>query len=141
MKSEKEYDISEMSEVDLAFHILKQREDPVYFRELIEEILSVKPVPSEQWSRAAAAIYTQLNLDTRFSYLGEGRWTLRSGQPTKTLRRITLIKRLSNKGELTRGVKTRLRLIDPREEGSSLVRHLELVEWRSKDEEDLLEEE
>lgn len=141
MKNDREFDITEMSEVDLAFHILKQRGEPVYFRELIEEILRVKPVASEQWSRAAAAIYTQLNLDTRFSYLGEGRWTLRSGQPGKTPRRIVLIKHLSNKGELPRGVKTRLRLTTPREDGSGLARHLELVEWRSKEEDDPLEEE
>lgn len=141
MKSDREFNVSEMSEVDLAFNILKQHGEPIYFRELIEEILRVKPVAQEQWSRAAAAIYTQLNLDTRFSYLGEGRWTLRSGQPSKTLRRITLIKRFSNKGEFPRGVKTRLRLMAPREEGSGLARHLELVEWRSKEEDDLLEEE
>lgn len=140
MKNNRDFEISNISEVDLAFNIMKQRGEPIYFRELIEEILRLKPVPAEQWSRAAAAIYTQLNLDTRFNYLGEGRWTLRSGHPGKTLRRILLVKRFDHKGELTRGVKTRLRLVGTREEGSAVTRHLELVEWRGKEEDDLLEE-
>jgi DNA-directed RNA polymerase subunit delta len=108
-----------MSEVDVAYHILKQAGQPVYFRELIEEVLRIKPVGSENWSRTAAAIYTQLNLDTRFSYQGKGKWGLRSVVPGKKLpRRIKLI----GKGAdgLYSGRGRRLRLLVRRGDGLGL---------------------
>jgi len=143
LRGEKDLDLDQISEVDLAWRILKQKGEPMYFRDLIEEILRLKPVPAEQWSRAAAAIYTQLNLDPRFSYLGEGRWSLRVSQPAekKMPRRIRFIKSLSGRKELLPGTRTRLRLLSRRETGSGVARYLELVEWRGKEEEEILEEE
>jgi len=135
MKNDSENKGSMISDVDLAFRILKQRGEPVYFRELIEEILRPKAVPANQWNRAAAAIYTQLNLDTRFNYLGEGRWGLHSGHLAPAVRRVIFIKRFSSKLELPRGSKTRLRLVRGENAGSA-ARYLELAEWRPKGEEE-----
>ncbi|MGI6649430.1 MAG: DNA-directed RNA polymerase subunit delta [Bacillota bacterium] len=107
MRGDREINLAKMSEVDLAYHILKQRGQPVYFRELIEEILRIKSVGPDNWSKAAAAIYTRLNLDTRFSYQGQGKWSLRAVGPGKMPRRIRLIKKT---GSTIPGSGRRLRL-------------------------------
>jgi len=107
MRNDRDNNLARMSEVDLAYNILKQAGQPVYFRELIEEVLRIKPVGAENWSRTAAAIYTQLNLDTRFSYQGQGKWSLRSAAPGKAPRRILLIKK-GTEGLSPRGRRLRL---------------------------------
>lgn len=79
-----------MSEVDLAYHILKQKGQPVYYRTLIEEVFSIKPQSGDQ-ILAIAAVHTQINLDTRFIYLGQGQWGLKSWVPTKSQRKVPSI--------------------------------------------------
>lgn len=127
MRSERDSILARMKEVDVAYHILKQRGQPVYFRDLIEEILRIKPVDSANWAKAAAAIYTQLNLDTRFSYQGKGKWSLRSGAISKAPRRVSL-KRTRGAGSdlLKRG--RRLRLLVRRGDGLDLETSPEAVE-------------
>lgn len=108
MINDQDHSLTRMSEVDLAYHILKRAGQPVYFRELIEEVLRIKPVGTENWSRTAAAIYTQLNLDTRFSYQGKGKWSLRSAVPGKAPRRIRLISKGAAASFASRGRRLRL---------------------------------
>jgi len=79
-----------MSEVDLAYHILKGKGQPMYYRTLIEEVFKVKPYSGDQ-ILAIAALHTQINLDTRFIYLGQGQWGLKSWVPTKSYRKIPSI--------------------------------------------------
>ncbi len=118
MKNDRDNNLTRMSEVDLAYHILKRAGQPVYFRDLIEEVLRIKPVGAENWSRTAAAIYTQLNLDTRFSYQGKGKWSLRSAVPGKAPRRIRLISKGTAGLFTSRG--RRLRLLVRRGDGLEL---------------------
>lgn len=84
-----------MSEVDLAFHILKEKGQPMYYRTLIDEVFEVKPYSGDQ-VLAIAAVHTQINLDTRFIYLGQGQWGLKSWVPAKNHKKlpsITLLNR------------------------------------------------
>jgi len=79
-----------MSEVDLAFRILKEKGQPMYYRNLIEEVFEIKPYSGDQ-VLAIAAVHTQINLDTRFIYLGQGQWGLKSWVPAKSHKKIPSI--------------------------------------------------
>jgi DNA-directed RNA polymerase subunit delta len=79
-----------MSEVDLAFHILKEKAQPTYYRTLIEEVFAVKPYSGDE-VLAIASVHTQINLDTRFIYLGQGQWGLKFWVPTKSHKKIPSI--------------------------------------------------
>lgn len=79
----------DMSVTDLAYAILKRRGKATHFKELIQEILQVKPMGQESLGRLLAQIHTEINLDSRFIHLGNGEWGLRDWQPkggTKVVR-------------------------------------------------------
>lgn len=73
----------QMSEVDLAHAILKATGHPVYYRELIEQVLEVKPIGGKDLGHIMAGIHTELNLDGRFVHVGQGIWGLREWMPEK----------------------------------------------------------
>lgn len=87
-----------MSEVDLAYRILKEKGQPMYYRTLIEEVFAVKS-PNGDLILAIAAVHTQINLDTRFIYLGQGQWGLKSWVPSKNSHKkvsnITILNRVA----------------------------------------------
>ncbi|GAB4269481.1 DNA-directed RNA polymerase subunit delta [Thermincola ferriacetica] len=74
---------AQMSEVDLAHAILKAKGQPLYYRELIEQVLEVKPVTGKDLGHIIAGIHTELNLDGRFVHIGQGVWGLREWAPDK----------------------------------------------------------
>lgn len=79
----------DMSVTDIAYVILKRRGKATHFKELIDEILKVKPMGQENPGRLLAQIHTEINLDSRFIHLGNGEWGLRDWQPkggTKVIR-------------------------------------------------------
>ncbi|ADI03057.1 MAG TPA: DNA-directed RNA polymerase subunit delta [Syntrophothermus lipocalidus] len=63
------------SEADWAYEVLRNREGPVYYRELVETVLQF--MNREINPRNMAAVYTQINLDNRFGYMGDGYWALK----------------------------------------------------------------
>ena len=65
-----------MSGVDLAYQILKERKTDVYFRDLLTEVLTAKMVPSYLMMQSMAELHTQINMDSRFAFKGQGRWGL-----------------------------------------------------------------
>ncbi|MDT3700100.1 MAG: DNA-directed RNA polymerase subunit delta [Thermincola sp.] len=71
----------QMSEADLAHAILKAKGAPLYFRDLIEEVMALKPLPGKKREHIMAGIHTELNLDGRFFYVGKGVWGLREWMP------------------------------------------------------------
>lgn len=73
----------QMSEADLAHAILKEKGAPVYFRELFEEVMAIKPLSGKNREHIMAGIHTELNLDARFIYVGKGVWGLREWMPYK----------------------------------------------------------
>jgi DNA-directed RNA polymerase subunit delta len=63
------------NEADVACEIISEKQGPVFYRELLEEILS--RMGREINPRNMAAVYTQLNLDNRMMHVGDGYWTVR----------------------------------------------------------------
>lgn len=75
----------QMSEADLAHAILKDNGSPIYFNELFEQVMAIKPVMGTDKARRMAGIHTELNLDSRFIYVGQGVWGLREWMPGKRI--------------------------------------------------------
>lgn len=68
---------AKMSEVDLAYGILYNSGKPLYYKELIEKILDIRPVEGKDVGHIMAAVHTEINLDYRFVHLGKGIWGLK----------------------------------------------------------------
>lgn len=60
------------SEADWAVEILRQRQQPVFYGELVEEIADKMARKNDPAS--LMSIYTRLNLDSRLVHQGEGFW-------------------------------------------------------------------
>jgi len=73
----------QMSEADLAHAILKAKGAPLYFRDLFEQVMAVKPVTGKDIGHRMAGIHTELNLDCRFIHIGKGVWGLREWMPDR----------------------------------------------------------
>lgn len=82
--------VEKLPEVDIAFQLLKEKGRPVYYRTLIEEVFELKPYTGDQ-ILAIAAVHTQINLDPRFIYLGQGQWGLKAWVPAKSHKKIPSI--------------------------------------------------
>jgi len=74
-----------MSETDLAHAILKASGEPLYYKELIDRVLAIKPLQGKDIGHIMAGIHTELNLDSRFVHVGKGVWGLREWMPGKSL--------------------------------------------------------
>jgi DNA-directed RNA polymerase, delta subunit len=60
------------SEADWALEILSQRQEPVFYAELIREI--AKKMGKQTDTTTLTSIYTRINLDNRLIYQGDGYW-------------------------------------------------------------------
>lgn len=83
------------TEADIAYEVLKAHGNPMHYHNLIEEVLRRLGI-SQEAIRIAAAL-TQINLDTRFTFLGRGEWGLKVWDPSKTPRKLAPVS-LMNKG-------------------------------------------
>ena len=73
------------TEADIAYEILTDQAGPLHYRQLTEEVLRRLEI-SQEASRIAAVL-TQINLDTRFSFLGNGEWGLKTWETAQTAKR------------------------------------------------------
>ena len=85
MEGKKDFDAG-LSEIDLAYQILKAGGEPKNFRDLLLQVFSIKNIPSDN-HQLMAAIHTQINLDNRFNFLGQGSWGLKEWTQAKVVRR------------------------------------------------------
>ncbi|HOQ08544.1 MAG TPA: DNA-directed RNA polymerase subunit delta [Syntrophomonadaceae bacterium] len=60
------------SEADWAVEILLEKQEPMYYLDLIKEISN--RMGRKQDERTLSSIYTRLNLDNRLVHQGEGYW-------------------------------------------------------------------
>jgi DNA-directed RNA polymerase subunit delta len=60
------------SEADWAMEVLSQRQEPVFFDELVKEIALKMGKQSD--AATLTSIYTRINLDNRLVYQGAGYW-------------------------------------------------------------------
>jgi DNA-directed RNA polymerase subunit delta len=63
------------SEADWAYTIIEEKGGPVFYRDLIEEIIKRMNKPKDV--KTMASIYTRINIDNRLNHIGEGYWVLR----------------------------------------------------------------
>lgn len=74
------------SEVDIAYKVLKIAGEPKNFRELMQMVFTIKNIPLDN-HQLMAAVHTQINLDNRFAFLGQGNWGLKEWTQSKVVRR------------------------------------------------------
>ena len=63
------------SEADWAYTIIEEKGGPVFYRDLVEEIIKRMNKPKD--AKTMASIYTRINIDNRLNHIGEGYWVLR----------------------------------------------------------------
>lgn len=67
---------------DVAYEVLLQRGVAMHYKDLLAEILPEKGQQSPaDAGRLIASILTDINLDSRFVHVGQGRWALRRWSP------------------------------------------------------------
>ena len=81
----------------------------MHYHNLIEEVLRRLGI-SQEAIRIAAAL-TQINLDTRFTFLGRGEWGLKVWEPAKTPKKLSPIT-LMNKASADEEDKSDLEELD-----------------------------
>lgn len=76
---------------EIAFRILAERGTKMEWSELLDAILAIrKPIDAQtDLAKVRAGMYTEINLDNRFTYFGDGYWGLRDwapkGAPTRSV--------------------------------------------------------
>ena len=76
-------DIKEMSLIEIAFALLKDREvkQAVPFQDLLNEMKELTGFSDEELRTKLSQFYTDLNIDGRFLCIGENQWGLRAWYP------------------------------------------------------------
>ena len=74
------------SETDVAYYILSKKGAPIYYKDLVTEVIKKKAKPVQSLSRAIAEVYTQINMDSRFHHVGGSMWGLTEWTPPETKR-------------------------------------------------------
>ncbi len=74
------------SETDVAYYILSKKGEPLYYKDLVMEVIKKKAKPVQSLSHAIAEVYTQINMDSRFHHLGNSMWGLTEWNPPETKR-------------------------------------------------------
>jgi DNA-directed RNA polymerase subunit delta len=84
MEEIKEID-AKLPEVDVAYQILKHVGEGKNLRELIHEVFGIKGISVDP--QKMAAVHTEITLDSRFNFLGQGNWGLKEWTQGKIVRR------------------------------------------------------
>ncbi len=74
-------DIVEMSLIELAYELLVEKNEPFFFNDLVDEIATLKGAKKAEVASKVAQFYTDLNIDGRFTSLGDNRWGLKTWYP------------------------------------------------------------
>lgn len=74
------------SEADVAYYVLSQKNDAMYYKDLVLDVIEKKHKPVQSLSAAISEVYTHINMDSRFHYEGEGKWGLVEWVPPEVKR-------------------------------------------------------
>ncbi|MBO4853437.1 MAG: DNA-directed RNA polymerase subunit delta [Schwartzia sp.] len=74
------------TETDVAYYILSKKGEPIYYKDLVTEVIKKKAKPVQSLSRAISEVYTQINMDSRFHHMGKSMWGLTEWNPPETKR-------------------------------------------------------
>lgn len=77
------------SDVDLAYEVLVAHGRPMYYYDLIKEVITRLELPLNP--AHISSVLTQINLDTRFTFLGKSEWGLKAWVPTKGSRKLSAL--------------------------------------------------
>jgi DNA-directed RNA polymerase subunit delta len=73
----------EVPMVDLAFAVLKNDNNPMYYRDLMKEIAKIKGLSDDEVMQVIAQVYTEINIDGRFACVGNNLWGLKRWYPVE----------------------------------------------------------
>lgn len=76
-------EIQQMPLVEIAFELLKTKKEPIYFRDIMEEIRTLRGMTEAEALEVIARLYTEINIDGRFIHLGQNVWGLRRWYPVE----------------------------------------------------------
>lgn len=76
-------DAKEVPMVDLAFAVLKNANNPMYYRDLMQEIAKIKGLSDNEIMQVIAQVYTEINIDGRFACVGNNLWGLKRWYPVE----------------------------------------------------------
>ena len=79
-------DFVNSSEVDIAYHVLSEAGQTIYYKDLVLEVIEKKHKPVQNLAAATTEVYTLINMDSRFHYEGEGKWGLTEWNPPEVKR-------------------------------------------------------
>ncbi len=79
-------DFLNSSEVDVAYYVLTQAGEPMYYKDLVMDVIEKKRKPVQSLSAAIAEVYTLINMDSRFHYEGKSMWGLTEWNPPEVKR-------------------------------------------------------
>lgn len=79
-------DFLNSSDTEVAAYVLHENKVPMYYKDLIMEVLEKRQKNVQALAEAISEVYTQLNMDSRFHYEGEGKWGLTEWRPPETKR-------------------------------------------------------
>lgn len=69
--------LNEMPMVDLAYELLSQSAEPLYYRDLTKQIAKIKGLSEEEMLAHMAQLYTEINIDGRFICVGRSLWGIK----------------------------------------------------------------
>lgn len=83
-----EENFEKISEVEIAYKILNDsgKDNPIYYKDLILEILDKQKKAVQNEAAAISEIYTMINMDSRFQHVGDGMWGLTEWNPPEVKR-------------------------------------------------------
>ncbi len=79
-------DYANSSEVDVAYHILSEAGQTMYYKDLVLKVIELKRKPVQSLAESISEVYTLINMDSRFHYEGESQWGLTEWNPPETKR-------------------------------------------------------
>ncbi|HAA89183.1 MAG: DNA-directed RNA polymerase, delta subunit [Thermoanaerobacterales bacterium 50_218] len=95
--------------LDFVYQLLKNNGHPLHYSVLMEEVWSRFPLPEgKDLVEAKTMFYTWINLDSRFAYMGQGQWGLRTWTPQKGSRRVPLLTLMHKTLDYNNGFQTRI---------------------------------
>ena len=74
------------TETDVAYYILSKKGAPIYYKDLVTDVIKKKAKPVQSLSHAISEVYTQINMDSRFHHMGGSMWGLTEWNPPETKR-------------------------------------------------------
>ncbi|MBA9027899.1 DNA-directed RNA polymerase subunit delta [Peribacillus huizhouensis] len=81
LQSYSKEELLEMSLLELAYELLVEKNAPLLFDDLVNEIAALQGVSKEEIRSKIPQFYTDLNVNGRFTCLGENRWGLKTWYP------------------------------------------------------------